>query len=137
MVTRAFPFWDGAQPARALRLAFRGGRVETLHERGNDFPVDLARLDPLPIGGIYPAHNQDRVLVKFDEVPRDLVNALLADRGTVSSTRTSASTRAASRAAVATLSGQGVQGGGTLTQQTVKNFYLTPNARSSAKLPRW
>ena len=137
LVTRAFPFWDGAQPARALRLAFRGGRVETLHERGNDFPVDLARLDPLPIGGIYPAHNQDRVLVKFDEVPRDLVNALLAIEDRQFYSHIGVDPRGVARAAVATLSGKGVQGGSTLTQQLVKNFYLTPNARSSAKLPRW
>ena len=134
LVTRAFPFWDGAQPARALRLAFRGGRVETLHERGNDFPVDLARLDPLPIGGIYPAHNQDRVLVKFDEVPRDLVNALLAIEDRQFYSHIGVDPRGVARAAVATLSGKGVQGGSTLTQQLVKNFYLTPERTLKRKV---
>lgn len=126
LVTRAFPFWDGEQPARALRLAFRGGKVETLHERGNDFPVDLVRLDPLLIGGIYPAHNEDRVLVKFDEVPRDLVNALLAIEDRQFYSHIGVDPRGVARAVVATLSGKGVQGGSTLTQQLVKNFYLTP-----------
>src|SRR3989338_7665487 len=126
LVTRAFPFWDGAQPARALRLAFRGGKIETLRERGNDFPVDLVRLDPLLIGGIYPAHNEDRVLVKFDEVPRDLVNALLAIEDRQFYSHIGVDPRGVARATVATLSGKGVQGGSTLTQQLVKNFYLTP-----------
>src|SRR6266516_1535472 len=38
----------------------------------------LARLEPLPIGGIYPAGNEDRVLVRLADVPKHLVDALIA-----------------------------------------------------------
>jgi penicillin-binding protein 1B len=56
---RAFTFWDGAQPARHVRLAFEGGTLTTLTDaEGREVP--LARLEPLPIGGIYPAGNEDR-----------------------------------------------------------------------------
>ena len=40
--------------------------------------MPLVRLEPLPIGGIYPANNEDRVLVRLGEVPPHLVKALVA-----------------------------------------------------------
>ena len=64
---RAFVFWDGPQPAKRLRVAFEGGAVTALRDaEGAELP--LARLEPLPIGGIYPANNEDRVLVRLGEV---------------------------------------------------------------------
>ena len=74
---RPFVFWDGAQPARASASAFEGGKVPMLQDgAGQDVP--LARLEPLPIGGIYPAGNEDRVLVRLNDVPKHLVEALIA-----------------------------------------------------------
>ena len=65
---RPFVFWDGAQPARRVRVQFEGGTVTALRDaQGEELP--LARLEPLPIGGIYPAGNEDRVLVRLADVP--------------------------------------------------------------------
>src|SRR5437588_3431685 len=73
---RAFVFWDGPQPAKRLRVAFEGGAVTALRDpEGAQLP--LARLEPLPIGGIYPANNEDRVLVRLGEVPEHFVHALI------------------------------------------------------------
>ncbi|OGI46855.1 MAG: penicillin-binding protein 1B [Candidatus Muproteobacteria bacterium RBG_16_65_34] len=125
MLTRAFTFWDGAQPAQALRLAFRDGRLHALTDR-RGAPVALARLDPLPIGGIYPAHNEDRLLVRLAEVPRELIEALIAIEDRKFYSHVGLDPRGIARAALATVTGRGVQGGSTLTQQLVKNFFLTP-----------
>ena len=38
----------------------------------------LAHLKPLPIGGIYPANNDDRAPVRLAEVPKQMAQALLA-----------------------------------------------------------
>jgi penicillin-binding protein 1B len=126
LVTRPFAFWDGAQTALALRVEFRDGQLDALRERGSDAPLNLARLDPLLIGGIYPAHNEDRVLIKRAEAPPDLVNALLAIEDRQFYSHIGVDPRGVARAAVATVSGKGVQGGSTLTQQLVKNFFLSP-----------
>ena len=75
------------------------------------------------IGGIYPAHNEDRVLMKFDEVPRDLVERAARDRRPAVYSHIGVRDLARHRARNnATLSGKGVQGGSTLTQQLVKIF---------------
>jgi len=126
LVTRPFTFWDGAQPARALRLRFGADGVDELYDRGANAPLELARLDPLLIGGIYPAHNEDRLLVKLADAPPALIQALLAMEDRRFYAHLGVDPRGTARALVATLSGRGVQGGSTLTQQLVKNFFLTP-----------
>src|SRR5260370_7039272 len=74
---RAFVFWDGPQPAKRLRVAFEGGAVTALRDAGGA-ELPLARLEPLPIGGIYPPTNDDRALVRPGEGPETFVHALVA-----------------------------------------------------------
>ena len=123
---RSFVFWDGAQPALRLRLDFRGESLAAVHDVHTDQPLTLARLDPLYIGGIYPAHNEDRLLVRLDEVPEQLVQALIAIEDRKFYKHHGIHPRGMARAAVSAVSGRGVQGGSTLTQQLVKNFFLSP-----------
>src|SRR6266571_4574187 len=78
VAVRPFVFWDGLQPAKRVRVAFDGGAVKAVQDaEGRDLP--LARLEPLPIGGIYPANNEDRVLVRLSEVPKQMVQVLIAN----------------------------------------------------------
>jgi len=125
IAVRPFVFWDGAQPARRVRVAFDAGKVSALRDdQGKDLP--LARLEPLPIGGIYPAGNEDRVLVRLADVPKDLVAELVAIEDRKFFSHGGFDVRAMARAAWS-LAGTGrAQGGSTITQQLVKNFFLTP-----------
>jgi len=125
LVTRAFNFWDGPQAAQVLSVSFEDGHVRALRD-GSEHDVALARLDPLRIGGIYPAHNEDRLLVRLDEVPPQLIEALVAIEDRKFFTHHGIDPRGLARAFVSTVSGRGVQGGSTLTQQLVKNFFLSP-----------
>src|SRR5882672_3429203 len=122
---RAFVFWDGPQPAKRLRVAFEGGAVTALRDAAGA-EVPLARLEPLAIGGIYPTNNEDRVLVRLGEVPKQLVQALVATEDRSYFTHHGFDLRGIARAARSILFGDRVQGGSTLTQQLVKNFFLTP-----------
>jgi penicillin-binding protein 1B len=124
LVTRPFTFWDGPQPARPLRVTFDDGRVSELVDFAGH-AVKLARLDPVWIGGIYPAHNEDRILVRLPDVPPQLVQALLAVEDRSFRSHVGIDPRGIARALVATVTGKGVQGGSTITQQLVKNFFLT------------
>src|SRR5919202_3409797 len=74
---RPFVFWDGPQPAKRVRVVFDGASVVGLRDaQGGELGV--ARLEPLAIGGIYPANNEDRVLVRLRQVPPQLVKCLIA-----------------------------------------------------------
>jgi penicillin-binding protein 1B len=126
IAARPFVFWDGAQPARTFRVSFDGAAVSGLSDAEGK-PLALARLEPRPIGGIYPAGNEDRVLVRLSEVPPVLVEELIAVEDRNFYSHFGFDPRALARAALSVLSGGRVQGGSTITQQLVKNFFLTPD----------
>jgi penicillin-binding protein 1B len=123
---RPFAFWDGTQAAQTVRVELSGNQVVALSNAATGAPVDLARLDPIPIGGIYPGKNEDRRLIRLEQAPQSLVDALLAIEDKRYYQHHGVDIRGIARALVATLSGNGVQGGSTITQQLVKNFFLTP-----------
>ncbi len=123
--TRSFRFWDEAQEERTLELDFRGEQLVSLQDDAGR-PVALARLEAPEIGSIYPAHNEDRVLVQRKELPEALVRALVEVEDRSFFTHLGVDPKAIVRALWADLrAGSMVQGGSTLTQQLVKNFYLT------------
>ena len=129
---RPFVFWDGAQPARRLRVSFDGATVTGLRDaEGKD--VSLARLEPQQIGGIYPANNEDRILVRLKDVPKHFVDALIAIEDRSFYSHAGFDVRGLARAAVSVASGK-LQGGSTLTQQLVKNFFLTSERTLQRKL---
>ena len=134
LYTRGFSFWDADEPSKKLRLQFSGSQVSGLADSaGND--LALARLEPLKIGGIYPAHMEDRELVKLSALPPLLIESLIAVEDRNFYQHHGVSFRAIVRAIKANLEqGKTVQGGSTLTQQLVKNFYLNQQRTLSRKL---
>lgn len=124
--TRDFVFGDGPQPAQHLRIAFADGKVSLLQQRGsNDADLPLLRMEPPLIGGIYPGHNEDRELVRINQVPKLLIAALIATEDRKFYTHWGIDPRGIARALYKTATGQRIEGGSTITQQLVKNFFLT------------
>lgn len=123
--SRRFRFYDGIEEAKALRVRFSGDRVVALSEAGGA-PVAVARLEPLLIGGLYPAHHEDRILIQTGQLPPYLVEALVAVEDRAFFDHIGVSPRSIARALWVDLTtGELRQGGSTLTQQLVKNFFLT------------
>jgi penicillin-binding protein 1B len=131
--TRGFQFYEGAEPAQRVRVRFSGDFVAGLSQAsGADLAV--ARLEPLLIGGLYPAHHEDRVLIKLDQVPAYMVETLVATEDREFFNHHGVSIKSIARAFwVNATAGELRQGGSTLTQQLVKNFYLTSERSISRK----
>lgn len=123
--TRGFKFYEGAEPAQAIRVRFSGNSVAGL-ARSNGQALAVARMEPLLVGGLYPAHKEDRILIRLDQVPELLPLALMAVEDREFYKHHGVSLKSIARAMwVNTSSGSLRQGGSTLTQQLVKNFFLT------------
>jgi len=124
--TRPFRFWDGEEPERTLDLSVADGQVMSLTDANGGPAPALARLDPALIASIYPSHNEDRVVLRRADLPDLLVKALVAVEDRNFFEHAGVDPKAIGRAVFQNVrAGSVVQGGSTLTQQLVKNFYLS------------
>lgn len=135
VISRAFRFWDGNEAETHFEVLFDGNRVAELVELPQRSPLSLVRLDPIHFASISPAHNEDRALVTRKDLPPLLVDALLAVEDRKFHDHAGLDFRGLMRAMWANLrAGEVVQGGSTLTQQLVKNYFLTGERSLGRKL---
>ena len=132
--TRGFQFYEGMEPAQKVSVRFSGDYVAGL-SAANNAKLAVVRLEPLLIGGLYPKNLEDRILIKLDQVPPYLLETLVAVEDRDFYHHFGVSPKSIARAVwVNTSSGAMRQGGSTLTQQLVKNFFLTNERSLSRKL---
>lgn len=125
-VTRSFRFWDGEQASRDVTLKFSGERLSEIRDSRSRDDIVLLRLDPPLIGNIFPASGEDRIVTALDELPQLLVDMLLAVEDRRFHEHHGVDPRSIARAFTSNVeSGEIRQGGSTITQQLVKNFYLS------------
>lgn len=133
LVTRPFSFLEGEQPSQALYLTLREGRVTRL-QRVAGGSLDLVRLEPLRIGGIYAKSGEERRFVPLEGMPQTMLQALLLTEDKAFYQHHGVSLRGIARALWVNLrAGEALQGGSTLTQQLVKNLFLDPRKTLSRK----
>ncbi len=125
LYSRGHTFWDGEEHSVKASVLFSNDFVVGLEDDEGRL-LDIVRLDPMPIGSIYPKHKEDRILVRLEEVPLFLQQALILIEDGGYYDHHGISLKSIVRAALVNIkSGQLVQGGSTITQQLVKNFFLS------------
>jgi penicillin-binding protein 1B len=124
--TRSFTFWDGTQESLHLKIDFSDTAISKITDIDHAQNLPVARMDPVQIGSFYPKLKEDRILIKLKDAPLFLKQGLLATEDRDFYQHHGVSIRGLARAILANVRAGGlVQGGSTITQQLVKNFYLT------------
>jgi len=133
--TRDFTFWDQKQPSTLMRVYFADSGIENIVDVSQSKDLAIVRMDPVQIGSLYPTIKEDRILIKLEEAPDALIKGLLASEDRDFYEHFGISLKGIARAMWANvLAGGIVQGGSTITQQLVKNFYLTSERSFTRKV---
>ncbi|MCG8461557.1 MAG: PBP1A family penicillin-binding protein, partial [Holophagales bacterium] len=130
---RPFPSPRGRVGGDRIRISVQGGRVAGLERDGKSLAGIW--LDPPLVASFYGPELQERRPVTLEELPEDLILCVLAAEDAGFLEHAGLSIKGILRAAWANFQANAVrQGGSTLTQQLVKNLYLTHERRFVRKL---
>lgn len=131
---RRVQFIDELRPATRITIHANAEGITGLSAiDGSEVPV--FRLDPLMVGSVFPIHGEDRIIVTPDEVSAQLRNALKTIEDRRFDEHHGVDPRSILRAVWANLRARRIaQGGSTLTQQLVKNYFLTDAQTFGRKL---
>ncbi len=133
--SRGYAGPDGGELPKRIRVSVGGGDVQSVQDAAGGKPIELTHLDPARIATLYGASQEERRFVQLAEVPSLLLTGLQAVEDRNFKHNIGIDFGAIARAALANLrAGHTVQGGSTLTQQLVRNLFLSRDQTFTRKI---
>ena len=128
-------FRNGQMFEGPARLEFKGGRLVSITDLNKMTELNTYWLEPEPITTLFGASRAKRRLVRYQDLPKVLVDAILATEDHRFYSHHGVDSLRMVAAALADLrSDKRLQGGSTLTMQLARNLFLTPRRTIRRKL---
>ncbi|HET7712777.1 MAG TPA: transglycosylase domain-containing protein, partial [Thermoanaerobaculia bacterium] len=122
-----FAYPDMEFHALPVLIDFDGSEIRSVRRREDNVALRGVRIEPELITSVYNNEMEDRVPISLSAVPKVVLNAIIATEDKSFYRHEGISIRGILRALRRDLqTGTWAHGGSTLTQQLVKNLYLTP-----------
>ena len=124
----------GSQEPGLYRLKIENDKIDSI-KRKDGISIDLIQLEPLSIGGMFPSHLQDRILLNFSQVPKDLEEMILVVEDRNFYSHKGISLKSIMRAFIKNTRALGIEeGGSTITQQLAKSLFFSPEQTIRRKI---
>jgi penicillin-binding protein 1B len=125
----------GRTPGFPAEMEFSGRRVAALKRADDGTRLPYVVFEPEVVGSVYDEKMQDRTLVTLDQVPLVVLDAILTTEDRDFFTHGGISFRRLVGAVLqGATRGAAVRGTSTLTQQLVKNMFLSPERKLKRKI---
>ena len=135
ITSRGYAGPDGGELPKRIRVTLGDGTVQTVQDVVGDKAIPLTHLDPARIATLYGASQEERSFVHLADVPPLLLSGLQAVEDRDFKHHIGIDFSAILRAAFANMrAGHTVQGGSTLTQQLVRNLFLSRDQNFTRKI---
>lgn len=136
ILRRPFEFAEGAEPKLSLLLVFNSQRVSQIINADTKEELGYVRMDPVLLDRINRIDpKEDRIFIQLSEVPNSLITTLLEIEDRSFRTNLGVNFFAIIRAFIKnTIANSVVEGGSTITQQLVKNYFLNSQRSYTRKI---
>src|SRR6266498_1390751 len=133
--TRQFAHPTGEYESQPIRIVFNHGTIEAITSLRDGHPIDKAALEPELLTSILSDQLENRRPVTLNQVPQHLQDAVVVTEDVRFWHHPGVDPLGIIRAMFRNLRAHGVEeGASTLTQQLVKNYYLTPEKTMKRKV---
>jgi penicillin-binding protein 1B len=135
IASRGYAGPEGGELPKRIRVSLGSGIVQRVQDIATDKSITLTHLDPARIATLYGASQEERRIVRLADVPPLLLSGLQAVEDRDFKHHIGIDFSAIARAAFANVrAGHTVQGGSTLTQQLVRNLFLSRDQNFARKI---